>query len=63
MANIYDENGNYLAQGLQGCNKCDEAWQSAVAFARQKNEDVILEDDDGDWLIDNHGRRTDYGLV
>jgi|2_EtaG_2_1085320.scaffolds.fasta_scaffold18014_5 hypothetical protein len=57
MANIYDENGNYLAEGLQGCNECDEAFNAAVAFAKQRKNYVFLEDDDGEWFVNKHGHR------
>jgi len=46
MAEIYDKNANYLAEGLQGSKVCDEAIQAARWLAAERDEDVFLEDDD-----------------
>jgi hypothetical protein len=52
MAAIYDtETGDTITAGLQGCIKCDEAIQMAEEIADDRDEDVWLEDDDGDWIV------------
>lgn len=59
MANIYDPiDGTALAEGMQGSNACDEAWQAACAMAAERGSDVELEDDDGEWLVHPNGTRT-----
>ena len=52
MATIYDRDGNLLTAGLQGCNVCDEAIIVAQRIANGMGEPVILEDDDGEWIIE-----------
>jgi len=50
-ATIYSTDGEHIAQGLQGCNVCDEALQHARRVAKERDEGVVLEDDDGNWLV------------
>jgi len=57
MAEIYTINGEELAIGLQGCSVCDEARRHARAFAADRDEEVILDDDDGLWIIFPDGSR------
>ena len=45
MASIYNKNGEYLTQGLQGSKVCDEAIKVAKRMAKNRNEEVYLEDD------------------
>lgn len=51
MATIYTTDGETLSDGLQGCDACDEAILAAERIAEERGEDVILEDDDGTWLV------------
>jgi hypothetical protein len=51
MAAIYSLDGNEITVGLQGCNVCDEALQTAKRIADDRNECVELVDDDGRWLV------------
>lgn len=52
MASIYDvETGDVLTEGLQGCNTCDEAIQVAQRAADERSADVLLDDDDGEWIV------------
>jgi len=56
MATIYDLNNGYVvADGLQGSDVCDEAARVAIDAARDLKRTVVLEDDDGDWLIGPRG--------
>lgn len=57
MAGVYTLNGNELTVGLQGCEVCDEAIQTAQSIADDLRQDVHLTDDDGDWLV--HPRSAD----
>ena len=60
MASIYTTGGDTLSDGLQGCNVCDEAIQSAQRQADQRGTEVVLDDDDGSWLVhpaDEDGER------
>lgn len=50
MATIYDVNGEYITQGLQGSATCDEAVIAARRIALDRDEDVILEDD-GEFFV------------
>lgn len=54
-ATIYSKDGYELATGLQGIDVCDEALRYAREFASERNEDVILDDDDGSWLVHPDG--------
>jgi hypothetical protein len=61
MATIYDLNeGMELTAGLQGSDACDEAWLTACAIANDRDEAVILDDDDGCWRIDPDGKRESF---
>lgn len=52
MAAIYDmTTGNTIVEGLQGCNACDEAIQAAAVIADDLGRDVLLADDDGEWIV------------
>lgn len=52
MAAIYTvESGAELCAGLQGCNTCDEAIQAAWRYADRLGADVLLVDDDGEWIV------------
>lgn len=53
MATIYDMDGEVIAAGLQGAFRSDEAIQAAHNLAG--NAPVILEDDDGDWMVHPDG--------
>jgi hypothetical protein len=59
MAKIYNQDGYVLTEGLQGCTVCSEAIQVAQSMARDRNEPVILEDDDGTWLVPVDGLATE----
>lgn len=56
MADIYDQNGEELAVGLQGSSVCDEAILAAKEIAKERGEVVRLEDDDGNWDVHPDGR-------
>ncbi len=58
MASIYNTNGEYITQGLQGSSVCDEALIAAREIAAAHNEDVVLKDDDGYWLVSPDGEVT-----
>lgn len=56
MAAIYTyETGDAITEGLQGCEICDEAIQIAQRIAADRGEPVVLEDDDGEWLVPSDG--------
>jgi len=56
MATIYDyEEGSIFADGLQGSSVCDEALRYAREYAVDRGEPVVLEDDDGVWLVHPDG--------
>lgn len=61
MANIYNMNGEYISEGLQGCNVCDEAIQAAKWIAEERDEEVMLEDDDGNWIVSPDGSVEEAG--
>lgn len=61
MANIYSMNAEYLTEGMQGCTVCDEAIQAAKMIANERDEDVMLEDDDGNWIVHPDGSREEAG--
>ena len=57
MATIYDyEDATLLADGLQGASGCDEAPRCAGAYAVDRGDPVVLEDDDGVWLVHPDGQ-------
>lgn len=59
MAAIYNyQTGDFITQGLQGCTMCDEALQIARHEAATRNEPVVLEDDDGQWVVSPDGKCT-----
>lgn len=52
MAKIYDVvTGDAITVGLQGCEVCDEAMQAAHRIADECGGDVLLVDDDGEWIV------------
>ena len=55
MATVYDLNHETLADGLQGCDTCDEAIQMARKIAAERGEQVLLVDDDGEWILNPDG--------
>lgn len=56
MASIYDINtGHEITTGLQGSKVCDQAIICAKQIAVRKRETVILDDDDGEWLVGPRG--------
>lgn len=56
MASILDyQTGEYITQGLQGCKTCDEAIQMARRMAAERQKPVVLDDDDGQWVIQPDG--------
>ena len=56
MAAIYDyKTGNTITEGLQGCNTCDQAINMAIEMAAERGVPVVLEDDDGNWLVKPDG--------
>lgn len=61
MAAIYNSiTGDLITGGLQGCRTCVGALDMARKMARERNQAVHLEDDDGDWLVhpDGHLERV-----
>ena len=57
MADIYDfEEGDVITQGLQGSSVCDDAIRFARNIAADRGEPVVLDDDDGAWLVHPDGR-------
>lgn len=59
MAKIYSADGNILTDGLQGSEVCDEAIRAAQNMARDHGK-VILEDDDGSWLVRANGEIEEF---
>lgn len=58
MAAIYHfQTAETLSAGLQGSNHCDEARRAARNIAAQRQETVVLEDDDGNWAVAPDGSR------
>ena len=56
MAAIYDyETGNTITEGLQGCDTCDRAINMAIEMAAERGVPVVLDDDDGQWLVKPDG--------
>ena len=54
MASIYDAtDGTTMAEGLQGCDTCDEAMQAAERIIREGDypDGLELVDDDGIWRV------------
>ena len=48
---IYTMDGNELTVGLQGSRVSDEAIHAAQRSADLRGEDVLLVDDDGEWIV------------
>ena len=62
MAAVYDyETGQALAEGLRGCRSAltHEAIDAAERHADNQGKSVLLDDDDGRWLVHPqvHGER------
>lgn len=56
MAAIYDYNTGYaITEGLQGCRVCDDAIHLAHEIAQERERSVILDDDDGSWIVHSDG--------
>ena len=52
MAAIYDmASGWPITEGLQGCYVCDQAIDMAQEIADEREECVLLDDDDGQWVV------------
>lgn len=52
MAAILDyQTGEYITQGLQGRNTCDVAIQTAKRIAACGQRSVVLDDDNGQWIV------------
>jgi len=51
MANIYSLSGALVTGGLRGSTACDEAIDAALSIADDRGVPVLLEDDDGDWVV------------
>ena len=51
MAEIYSKNGEEITAGLQGSSVCNEAIRAAKNIARDRGEEVMLQDDDGRWTV------------
>ncbi len=61
MATIHSfESTEDLAVGLQGSDVCDEAWNAAVDMAEERDDNVVLCDDDGNWLVHPDGSRSEF---
>ncbi|KKM05265.1 hypothetical protein LCGC14_1755870 [marine sediment metagenome] len=58
MAAIYDNQSITLADGLQGSDICDAAVQAAFRIAYERDEDIVLMDDDGVWIVHPDGTCT-----
>lgn len=64
MATIYDaETAVTITEGFQGSSVCDEAIISAKSLAEMREEDVILDDDDGYWLVSPDGGVREIGAA
>ncbi len=59
MAAIYTLDSETITEGLQGCSVCDEALQIARRIAAERAETVVLDDDDGLWLVAPDGTCTE----
>ncbi len=57
MATLFDLlSGDTITEGVPGCNTCDEGIRMALRIAQDGRRTVILDDDDGEWLIGPRGR-------
>lgn len=56
MASIFNyQTGEHITQGLRGSKTCDEAIQMARRMASDRQEPVVLDDDDGQWVVHPDG--------
>ncbi|RJQ46858.1 MAG: hypothetical protein C4534_02090 [Gaiellales bacterium] len=56
MAAVYDHmTGDQITVGLQGSSVCDEAITIARELARDREAPVLLDDDDGEWVVEPSG--------
>lgn len=56
MATIYTyKTTDIITDGLQGSDVCDEAIIAARYAAKERGEAVVLDDDDGVWLVHPNG--------
>ena len=51
MAAIYTLDSETITEGLQGCSQSDEALHAARRIAADRGETVVLDDEDGLWLV------------
>lgn len=52
MATIHTyETADIITDGLQGSDVCDEAITAARHAAKERGKPVVLDDDDGVWLV------------
>lgn len=57
MAALYDLiSGHTITAGVQGSNACDAAIRMAKSIAKDSRRTVMLDDDDGEWLVGPSGR-------
>ena len=63
MATIYNLDYEHISEGLQGSSICDEAIDAARAIAFERNEEVVLEDDDGCWIVRPDGSSVEHVIV
>jgi len=56
MASLFDlRSGHTITEGLQGSSVCNDALRIARARAKESKRSVLLEDDDGDWIVGPRG--------
>lgn len=55
-ASIHTTDGETITEGLQGSRVCDAAIQAARRIAASRGAAVVLDDDDGSWLVAPSGR-------
>ena len=60
MASIYNNSGETITLGLNGCNVSDETLQIARRQAAEREEAVILNDDDGEWVVNPDGSTQEF---
>ena len=61
MADIYDyETGDVITQGIQGSTICNAAIHWARNIAADRGEPVVLDDDDGSWLVQPDGSCQEF---
>jgi hypothetical protein len=57
-SSIYDlASGEAICEGLQGSRVCDAAIRAAERWADELGRDILLADDDGEWIV--HPARED----